>query len=472
MAKKSNLEEKLSMKNEPGWVKMGKEKEKKVFSFCDGYMDFMLNAKTERESVSEIIKNAKKNNFKNIKNVKNLKPGMRVYTVNREKNIALAVIGKKPIEKGLNIVVSHIDSPRLDLKPNPLYENKDAGVALFKTHYYGGIRKYHWVNVPLALHGKVIKRNGESVSIKIGENPDEPVFIIPDLLPHLSKKVQDTRKLNEGIKGEEPNILVGSIPVKNKDVKEKIKIAVLDRLNKQYGIVEEDFVSAELEAVPAIIPRDIGFDKSMIGAYGQDDKICAYTSLIAVNETKNPEKTCVALFVEKEEIGSDGNTGMKSMFFEELVSDLVRLTTDYSEIKVKNALSNSKALSGDVNAALDPTFKEVFETKNASKLGFGIVITKYTGGGGKYSASDASAEYVGKIRKLFNDKKIAWQTGELGKVDEGGGGTVAKYLAEYNMDVLDCGPPILAMHAPYEVSSKADVYSAYEAYKAFFGSEL
>jgi len=471
MPKKSKLEEKLSMKKESGWVRMEK-KEKDIFSFCKGYMDFLGNAKTERGAVSEILKIAEKNNFKNIKNLKNLKPNMRVYAMNREKNIALAVIGKKPVENGLNIIVSHIDSPRLDLKPNPLYEDKDAGVALFKTHYYGGIRKYHWVNVPLALHGKIIKRNGEPVDIKIGENPDEPVFIIPDLLPHLSKKVQDERKLPEGIKGEELNILVGSIPVKDKNVKEKIKIAVLEKLNKKYGITEEDFVSAELEAVPATTPRDIGFDKSMIGAYGQDDRICAYTSLVAVNETKTPEKTCVALFVEKEEIGSDGNTGMKSMFFEEFVSELIRLTTDYSEIKVKKALSNSKALSGDVNAAIDPTFKDVFEPRNSSKLGFGIVLTKYTGGGGKYSASDASAEYVGKIRKLFNDKKISWQTGELGKVDEGGGGTVAKYLAEYNMDVLDCGPPILAMHAPYEVSSKADVYSAYEAYKAFFGSDV
>jgi len=471
MPKKSKLEEKLSMKKESGWVRMEK-KEKDIFSFCKGYMDFLGNAKTERGAVSEILKIAEKNNFRNIKSMKKLKPGMRVYAVNREKNIALAVIGKKPVENGLNIVVSHIDSPRLDLKPNPLYEDKDAGVALFKTHYYGGIRKYHWVNTPLALHGKIIKRNGEAVNIKIGENSDEPVFIIPDLLPHLSKNLQDKRKLPEGIKGEELNILVGSMPVKDKDVKEKIKIAVLEKLNKKYGITEEDFVSAELEAVPASIPRDIGFDKSMIGAYGQDDRICAYTSLVAVNEAKNPEKTCVALFVEKEEIGSDGNTGMKSMFFEEFVSEFVRLTTDYSEIKVRNALSNSKALSADVNSAFDPTFKEVFEGRNASKLGFGIVLTKYTGARGKAGASDASAEYVGKIRKLFNDKKIAWQTGELGKVDEGGGGTVAKYLAEYNMDVLDCGPPILAMHAPYEVSSKADVYSAYEGYKAFFGSEV
>jgi len=471
MPKKSKLEEKLAMKNESGWVRMEK-KEKNIFSFCKGYMDFLGNAKTERGAVSEILKIAEKNNFKNIKNMKNLKPGMRVYVVNREKNIALAVIGKKPVEHGLNIVVSHIDSPRLDLKPNPLYEDKDAGIALFKTHYYGGIRKYHWVNTPLALHGKIIKRNGESIDIKIGENQGDPVFIIPDLLPHLSKEVQDKRKLPEGIKGEELNILVGSMPVKDKDVKEKIKIAVLENLNKKYGITEEDFVSAELEAVPANMPREIGFDKSMIGAYGQDDRICAYTSFIAMNETKTPEKTCVALFVEKEEIGSEGNTGMKSMFFEEFVSELVRLTSDYSEINVKSALSNSSALSADVNSAFDPTFKEVFESRNASKLGFGVVLTKYTGARGKAGASDASAEYVGKIRKLFNDKKIAWQTGELGKVDEGGGGTVSKYLAEYNMDVLDCGPPILAMHAPYEVSSKADVYSAYEAYKAFFGSEL
>jgi len=471
MPKKSKLEEKLSMKKESGWVRMEK-KEKDIFSFCKGYMDFLGNAKTERGAVSEILKIAEKNNFRNIKSMKKLKPGMRVYAVNREKNIALAVIGKKPVENGLNIVVSHIDSPRLDLKPNPLYEDKDAGVALFKTHYYGGIRKYHWVNTPLALHGKIIKRNGEAVNIKIGENSDEPVFIIPDLLPHLSKNLQDKRKLPEGIKGEELNILVGSMPVKDKDVKEKIKIAVLENLNKKYGITEEDFVSAELEAVPATTPREIGFDKSMIGAYGQDDRICAYASLMAINETKTPEKTGTALFVEKEEIGSEGNTSMKSMFFEEFVSELVRLTVDYSEIKVRNALSNSKALSADVNSAFDPTFKEVFESRNASKLGFGIVLTKYTGARGKAGASDASAEYVGKIRKLFNDKKIAWQTGELGKVDEGGGGTVAKYLAEYNMDVLDCGPPILAMHAPYEVSSKADVYSAYEGYKAFFGSEV
>ena len=469
--KKSKLEEKLSMKEESAWVKTDAKKQKEIFKFCEGYANFINKSKTEREAVIEIIKFVERNGFKSLKKVKSVKPGDRLYAINKNKIVALAIIGKRNLVEGCNIIASHIDSPRLDLKQHPLYEDKDADLALFKTHYYGGIRKYQWVTRPLALHGKIIKGDGKVFDIAIGEKKDEPAFIISDLLPHLSRKVQDKRKLPEGIKGEELNILVGSIPIKDKDVKEKIKIQILDHLNRTYGMIEEDFVSAELEAVPADDARDIGFDRSMIGAYGQDDGACAYTSLIAINEIKIPERTAIALFFDKEEIGSTGNTAVQSRFLELFIDDLMSLFyKDHRYSLVKKTLSNSKAISADVEAALDPTFKEVHEMGNAARMGRGIVITKFTGVGGKYSASDANAEYVGEIRRLFNKNNIPWQTAELGKVDEGGGGTVAKFLAEHNMDVIDCGPALLGMHSPCEIVSKVDIYFSYKAYKTFYSS--
>lgn len=471
MAEISKLEDKLTLKKESSWLKVDESKKKKIFEFAESYKKFLNECKTERSAVKYILEIAENKGFQALAKIKVLKPGSRVYEVNREKNIILAVIGKEALEKGLNIVVAHLDAPRIDLKPNPLYEDKDSLLGLFKTHYYGGIKKYHWVNVPLALHGKIIKKDGKELELKIGEN-DDTVFAIPDLLPHLSKKYQDERKLSEGIKGEELNIIAGSIPVKDKKAKEKIKLQLLNELNRRYGLVEEDFVSAELQFVPAGKAKDIGFDRSLIGAYGQDDRICAYTLLQAILELRAPKRTCIAIFVEKEEIGSEGATGMKSMFFEDFIAKLISLTGKYDEQILKRALANSKAISADVNGALDPSFKEVHEIANAAKLGLGVVITKYTGAGGKFLASEATAEYVGAIRNLLNSNKIAWQAAELGKVDEGGGGTVAKYLAEYNMDVIDMGPPILSMHSPFEISSKADIYETYRAYRIFFESVL
>jgi aspartyl aminopeptidase len=392
-----------------------------------------------------------------------------VYTINRNKSIAVAVLGKRPIEDGLNIIASHIDVPRLDLKQNPLYEDDDTKLALFKTHYYGGIKKYQWVNIPLALHGKVVKGDGSEVDINIGESPDDPVFTITDLLPHLARKKQAKRALAEGIKGEELNILVGSRPVSDKHAKKKVKLWILDYLNKNYGMVEEDFVSAELEIVPAGRARDIGFDRSLVGAYGHDDRICAYTSLRALTDIKTPSRTGLALMFDKEEIGSEGSTGVKSRFLVNTIGDLIGLRNPgYPESMLRKALENSRALSSDVNAGINPNYKGVHETRNAARLGHGVVITKFTGSGGKYASNDASAEFMGAIRRLLNENKIIWQTAELGKVDEGGGGTVARFLAEHNMDVIDCGPPILSMHSPFEISSKIDIYSTYEAYRAFF----
>jgi aspartyl aminopeptidase len=472
MAEISRLEEKLALRRESTWLSVDESKKKKIFEFAEDYKKFINECRTERLAVKYIAELARKNGFRALEEIKALKSGNRVYEINRHKNIILAVVGEQSLEKGLNIIVAHLDAPRIDLKPNPLYEDKDAHLGLFKTHYYGGIKKYHWVNLPLALYGKIIKKNGKELELKIGENDNEPIFAIPDLLPHLSKKIQDERKLSEGIKGEELNIIVGSIPMKDKKVKERIKLQLLNELNKKYGLVEEDFVSADLELVPACKARDIGFDSSLIGAYGQDDRICSYTSLQAILELRKPKRTCIAVFVEKEEIGSEGATGMKSMFFEDFVSKLISLTGKYDEHILKRALANSKAISADVNGALDPSFKEAHEIANAAKLGFGVVITKYTGSGGKFLASEATAEYVGAIRALLNSQKIAWQASELGKVDEGGGGTVAKYLAEYNMDVIDMGPPILSMHSPFEISSKADIYESYRAYTAFLNSLL
>jgi aspartyl aminopeptidase len=470
-AKKSKLEEKLTRKEKMVWDKFTEKEKSAAFKFSKGYMEFLSKAKTEREAVSEIIVFAEDSGFQSIEKVKDAKPGTRIYITNKKKNIALIILGSQPLENGVNIIASHIDAPRLDLKQNPLYEDDDTKLALFKTHYYGGIKKYQWVNQPLAVHGHVVKEDGTSIDMVIGEEPDDPAFTVCDLEPHLYHKKQAKRKLPEGIKGEELNVLVGSVPINDKDAKAKIKLWVLDHLNKKYGMVEEDFTTAELEIVPAGMPRDIGFDRSLIGAYGHDDRICAYTSMMAVAAIKRPKRTAIALFFDKEEIGSEGNTAVRSRFLESLVGDLFELKDpDYRFSQLRKSLSNSRALSSDVTGGVNPNFKDVHEMKNAPRVGYGLVITKFTGAGGKYHSSDANAEYIGELRRLFNNKKVPWQTGELGKVDEGGGGTIAKFLAEHSMEVVDCGPAIISLHAPFEIASKADLYATYLGYKAFYGS--
>jgi aspartyl aminopeptidase len=373
------------------------------------------------------------------------------------------IVGQQPLEKGLNIIASHIDSPRLDLKPRPLYEAD--GMALFKTHYYGGIKKYQWVAMPLALHGVVVKKNGTVVNIVLGENKDDMVFTIADLLPHLAKDQMD-KKMTEAVKGEALNVLIGSRPIADGE-SDPLKLQILNLLKEKYDIEEDDFTSAELELVPAYEAREIGFDRSMVGAYGQDDRISAYTSLISTLETENPGRTGVCLFVDKEEIGSTGNTGLQSLVIENLVAELLHLAgiTDYYTLR--KVLAESYALSADVNSAVDPNYPDVFEKMNNSFMGNGIVLTKYTGSRGKSDSNDANPEFLGQIRKLFDDNGVVWQIGELGKVDIGGGGTVAQYMARYGMEVVDCGAALLGMHSPFEVASKADVYMSYKAYKAF-----
>ncbi len=450
------------------WDKLTEEELSGLMAFSEGYKRFLDASKTEREAAAEIIRLAEKAGFKNLKSLiesnSKLKHGDKVYAVNMDKTVAMFIIGKSPIEKGMNIVGSHIDSPRLDLKPNPLYQ--ELGLSLLKTHYYGGIRKYQWVTLPLALHGVIIKKGGEKLNVVIGEDEGDPVLYITDLLPHLAAE-QNEKKLSKAIEGEDLNILFGSIPLKEGEKENKVKMNILRLLNEKYGIDEEDFVTAELEVVPAGKSRDVGLDRSMVMAYGHDDRVCAYTSLRAVMEVEKPEKTNVVLFVDKEEVGSIGATGMQSRFFENTVAEVMELAGSYSELKLRRALTNSRMLSSDVTAAVDPTYQSVNEKYNAAYLGKGIAFAKYTGSRGKSGCNDANAEYVGALRDIFNENGITWQTGELGKVDQGGGGTIAYILAGYDMEVIDCGVPMLSMHAPWEITSKADVYETYRAYKVF-----
>ncbi|MGL4997575.1 MAG: aminopeptidase [Cetobacterium sp.] len=459
----------MLLKKENGWKQESVDKVR-VFDFCKEYKISLDKGKTEREYVRYAIEIAEKNGFVKAETKEQLVPGDKVFYVNREKNVVLAVIGENPITEGLNYVVSHIDSPRIDLKQNPLYEELE--LAYMKTHYYGGIKKYQWASIPLSLHGVVILANGEKKDIIIGEGEDDPVFTIPDLLPHLAAKFQGERKTGEVIKGEELQIIVGTIPtkIKNSDVKELIKYAVLEELNKAYGMIEEDFISAEFQLVPAFKAKDVGLDRSLIGAYGQDDRICAYTSLKAILDLDGiPKKTAVTFLADKEETGSNGSTGLQSNYLEYFTSDLInRVKGNYSDLDLRKALWNSNALSSDVNAAMDPIFKGVHEAQNAAKLNYGIVVTKFTGSRGKSSTNDADAEYVWSIRNLLNKNGIIWQTGELGRVDEGGGGTVAMFLAQVGIKTIDVGPALLAMHSPFEVSSKLDIYETYRTYKVFF----
>ncbi|MEF8848502.1 MAG: aminopeptidase [Candidatus Thermoplasmatota archaeon] len=448
----SEKKSKFALEKKSGWETFTEKKIKSAYSLSDEYKKFLREAKTEREAIQAIRSRVSKNK------------GLRLF-VNKEKSAAILRKGKKPIKEGLKIVISHVDSPRLDLKQVPLFENTESNLALFETHYYGGIKKFHWLTIPLALHGIVFKKNGEKIQFTIGESDDDPVFSVPDLLPHLSHEVQDTKKMNKAIKGENLDIIIGSIPVKDKKTKERIKSAILEKLNEKYGLIEEDFISAELEVVPAYDVRDVGFDKSLVGGYGQDDKVCTFTTMQAMLDMKKPEYTAMCLFVDKEEIGSEGNSSAQVSSFLRSIIHEINPSADIDKVML-----NSKVISGDVNAAVTPNYTEVFELKNASSLGKGVVMSKYTGHGGKYSANDASAEYVSEIRNLLNKENIPWQTGELGKVDKGGGGTVAKYFSRLGMEVIDLGPAVMSMHAPFEITSKVDIYSTYLAYKAFLNS--
>lgn len=458
------LKEKLFNEKKNGWNSLEKNEKENIFSFNEEYIYFLNECKTEREAVLFAKEELEEAGFKKISKMKSLKAGDKVYFVNRDKSLYAAVIGKEKMEKGINVVGAHVDSPRLDLKPNPLYE--DSEFALFKTHYYGGIKKYQWVTIPLSIHGVIVKANGEKINVKIGEDEKEPVFVITDLLPHLAAK-QMERKLSNGIEGEELNVLAGSIPFDDDKLSEKVKLNILNLLNKKYGITEKDFLSAELEVVPAFKARSLGFDESMVAGYGQDDRVCAYTSLQAIKEINNPSRTSVCLLADKEEIGSVGNTGMESNAFSTFIAEILNKLDENKPNAIDEVFANSRMLSADVDGGYDPTFSYVNEKQNSAYLGYGVGLNKYTGARGKSGSSDANAEFVAEIRNMLESNNIKYQLSELGKVDEGGGGTIAYILANKGMDVIDLGVPVLSMHSPYEVTSKFDVYSAYRTYLAF-----
>ena len=455
------------MERKNAWKTYNDSEKEQLQSLNSDYIDFLSECKTERECISETVKRAKEKGYisleEAIANNKKLKQGDKVYAVCMNKTIALFNIGKEPLEKGMNILGAHVDSPRMDVKQNPLYENE--GMAYLDTHYYGGIKKYQWVTLPLAIHGVIVKKDGTTVNVNIGEKPEDPVFCVTDLLIHLAAN-QMEKKAAKVVEGENLDILVGTIPL-NDEEKEATKKGVLEILKEMYGMEEEDFMSAELEVVPAGRAREMGFDRSMIISYGQDDRVCAYTSLVAMLEMEKVDKTSCCLLVDKEEIGSVGATGMQSRFFENTVAELLNLFDDYSEIKLKRCLANSRMLSSDVNAAFDALYAEAFQKNSSSFMGKGVVFNKFTGRGGKSGSNDANAEYLAALRKIMDDNNVNYQMAELGKVDIGGGGTIAYIMALYGMEVIDSGVAVLSMHAPWEVTNKADVYEAYKCYKAF-----
>ena len=455
------------------WSEANQKKVKAIDNFAKEYRDFLDNGKTERECTDLIVNEIEKAGFVELKKLidsnKKLKAGDKVYAVNMNKAVIMFNIGKQPLENGMNILGAHIDSPRLDLKGNPLYE--DTEIAYLDTHYYGGVKKYQWVTLPLALHGVVVKKDLTTVEINIGEDEDDPVFFISDLLIHLAGEQMD-KKASKVIEGDQLDVIVGSMPLsQNKDAKDKekeaVKANILKLLKDNYDIEEDDFKSAEIEVVPAGRSRDVGFDRSLILGYGHDDRVCAFPSYKALIEAGNCDKTTCCILVDKEEIGSVGATGMRSRFFENVVAEIINLCGQYSDLALRRCLANSNMLSSDVNAAFDPTFASSFDKKNATKLGHGIVLEKYTGARGKSGSNDANAEYLAKLRSVFEADKVTYQTGELGKVDVGGGGTIAYILALYGMNVTDCGVPVLNMHAPWECISKADLYEAKCGYVAF-----
>ena len=443
------MEKDILNKKTNGWINLAKEEKDHIFKLSDDYICFLNKCKTEREASSYIVDKLLENGFVDINAVDNLSAGDKVYMNNRGKSVYAAVIGENSIASGINVIGSHIDSPRLDLKPNPLYE--DAKLALFKTHYYGGIKKYQWTTIPLSIHGVVVKPSGEKINIVLGENDDDPIFTITDILPHLAQE-QYEKKIGKAIEGEDLNILIGSIPNSDDSVKENIM----------------KIISSELEVVPAFKARTLGFDKSMVAAYGQDDRVCSYTNLMSLLNAKESKKTIVSIFSDKEEIGSVGNTGMESEMFDLFINEILNKLNINKPGLINKVYSNSKMLSADVGAGVDPNFQSVSEKNNASFIGYGVELNKYTGSRGKSGASDASAEFVAEVRNIFEKNNVKYQVSELGKVDIGGGGTIAYILANKGMDVIDCGVPVISMHSPYEVTSKYDIYSAYKGYKAFF----
>lgn len=444
-------------RKEPGQVEQ-------AAGFCEGYKTFLNQGKTERECVKLAVDMLKEAGYQAFEEGKKYHSGEKVYYVNRGKSIIATTFGTHPVKDGVRMNGAHIDSPRLDLKPNPMYEKDE--IALFKTHYYGGIRKYQWATVPLAMHGVIIKKNGEIIELNLGENPGDPVFCVTDLLPHLSAE-QNERKLKDGIKGEELNIVIGSVPYvddEDEKLKEPVKLMALKLLNEQYGITESDFMRAEIEFVPSQKACDVGLDRSMVGSYGQDDRVCAYTALMAEIDTKTPDYTTVTILTDKEEIGSEGNTGLNSNY----VGDYVTFLAEAEGADIKEVFRNSICLSSDVNVAFDPTFPSVYDPRNSSYINKGCVLTKYTGARGKSGSNDASAELMAKVIAMMDKEGVYWQIGELGAVDAGGGGTIAKFVASMNVDVVDLGVPILSMHAPFELASKLDVWNTYLAFKAFY----
>lgn len=463
-----SLKEKLFDKKESGWKDLDENTKNKVFALSKRYMDFLNVSKTEREFIKNARKMADEHGFRDIMEFSSLKPGDKVYFVNREKSMYLAIIGEESIENGIHIIGSHVDSPRLDLKPNPLCE--EGGLAYFKTHYYGGIKKYQWTTIPLSIHGVLVKANGEKMEVNIGEDENDPIFTITDLLPHLAQ-AQMEKKLKDGVEGENLSLLVGSIPYDEKECAEQVKLNVLNILNKKYGITEADFTSSELELVPQFKARSLGFDESMVAAYGQDDKVCAFTSLAAMMELTNVKKTAVCILSDKEEIGSMGNTGMESHMFDFFVSEVLNKLGVNRPNLLDKVFCFSKMLSSDVDAGYDPLYASVSDKHNAGFIGKGISLNKYTGARGKSGASDANAEYVAWVRNVLESNGIKYQVAELGKVDIGGGGTIAYILANKGTDVIDCGVPVLSMHAPYEVTSKFDVFEAYRTYGVFWSQQ-
>lgn len=457
---------KLAYKTKKVYDEISPSERREMMDLADEYREFLDAGKTERECVKIAVEMAEKNGFVPFCEKESLKPGDRVYLTNRKKNVILAVIGEEDIENGINIVGAHIDAPRLDLKQNPLYQSKD--MALLKTHYYGGIKKYQWTTVPLAIHGVAYTKDGEQVEITIGEDENDPVFCITDLLPHLAKD-QMAKKMGEAIEGEALNVLVGGMGVNDSDIDDSVKYNILNILNISYGIDEEAFLSAELEIVPAGRARNVGIDSAFVGGYGQDDRVCAFTALKSILDVKKPKKTAMCLLVDKEEIGSTGNTGMLSKFFEMATLELVEAVSGKNDMVTFNkVIRNSACMSSDVSAAVDPNYESAFEPQNSSFAGRGLALMKYTGSRGKSGASDASSEFVHEIAAILNNNKVIWQTCELGKIDQGGGGTIAMYVANMNMDVIDCGVPVLSMHSPFEVTAKGDIYMAYKAYMAFY----
>ncbi len=461
--KKVSKYDKLRYKRVSAWKGLSKKEIDKIFKYAEGYKVYLDEGKTERESVTYSIKLAKKFGFTD----KLSKKTEKLILSNKGKAVAIIYKGKKSILDGFKLVAAHVDAPRLDLKANPLYEDED--LALLKTHYYGGIKKYQWVNRPLAMHGVIFLRGGKKLEISIGEDISDPVFVISDLLPHLANKVQGTKKISEAITGEKLNIITGSIPVSDEE-KDAIKLNVLKILNEKYGLEEEDFLSSEIELVPASKARDVGFDRGLVGAYGHDDRICSYTAITSVFDLKSkPEYTAIALLVDKEEIGSEGNTSAQSRWLIEILGDLVKLEgKEPTEYRTSKLLAKSHCLSADVAAGINPDYKEVHEKRNAPRMGYGITLVKFTGSRGKGGSSDAHAEFVSYVREIFNKAKVKWHVGELGKVDEGGGGTIAKYISNLGVETIDCGTPVLGMHSPLELASKVDLYETYKGYSAFF----